>query len=163
VDDMPIDWNLEIAYQTGGGTDPISGDNFDMGGSIIEGSVGYNFASEKHHQRLHVGLIRESGDDDITDNDLEGGSRLFPELHGRYGDTDFVSSITFGPFSGVPSGVWAPSVGYSVDCNEGRHKFYANIFWCMPTEDSIRVSSSEKFKVEDFGTEVDAAYSYSYS
>lgn len=163
VDDFPLDWNVEAAYQIGSGTDPASGEDFDLGGYVFEGSAGWNFASERHHHRLHLGVIYESGDDDITDSDLNGWNRLFPELHGRYGDTDFVSSIGFGPFSGVPSGIWSPSVGYSIDCNEGRHKFYATVFWFKPAEDTIRISPTEKFKVGDFGNEIDAAYDFNYS
>jgi len=163
VDAFPLDWNIEAAWQTGGGTDPASGDDFDLGGYSFEGSAGWNFANDRHHQRIHVGVIWESGDDDITDSDLNGWSRLFPELHGRYGDVDFMSTIGFGPFSGVPSGIWAPSVGYSIDCREGRHKFYANFFWFKPVEDSIRTSPSDTFSVKDFGSEIDANYDFMYS
>src|SRR5262245_13509269 len=128
VDAFPVDWNVETAVQTGEGTDPGNGEDFDLGGYVFEGSVGWNFANERHHHRVHLGILYESGDDDVTDNDLDGWNRLFPELHGRFGDTDFVSSINFGPFSGVPSGVWATSVGYDVSCKEGRHKLYGNVF-----------------------------------
>jgi len=163
VDDSPIDWNLEVAIQDGNGTDPTNGEDFDLGGMILEASIGWNFASEKHHQRVHAGAIYESGDDDVTDNDLHGWNRLFPQLHGRYGDVDFMSSISFGPFAGVPSGIWAPSIGYSIDCRDGRHKFYTNLYVFKPVEDSIRISSTEKFKVKDFGKEIDAYYDYAYS
>ena len=163
VEDLPLDWNLELAWQTGGGTDPITGGDFDLGGHIFETSAGWNFASDRHHQRIHAAMIWESGDDDITDSDFDGWNRLFPEMHGRYGDVDFMSSIAFGPFSGVPSGIWATSLGYSIDCNDGRHKFYANVFWFKPAEDSIRISPTETFEVEDFGAEIDASYDFHYS
>jgi hypothetical protein len=57
----------------------------------------------------------ESGDDDVTDNDLEGWNRLFPSLHGHFGDVDFMSSISFGRSPEFLPASEA-SVGYNIDC-----------------------------------------------
>src|SRR5207247_1197453 len=80
--DNPLDWNVEIAFQRGSASSDIDGDGendrLHLSGNIVDASIGYNFGGGDSVHRVHVGFLRESGDDDVTDNDFNGWNRLFP-------------------------------------------------------------------------------------
>lgn len=195
------DWNLEVAWQNGnlsprvcqGGandglsclddTDCTGGacieqNGTDLGGYLIDASLGYNLTSGDHILRFSAGALVQSGDDDTTDEDSDGWNALYPRSHGRFGNADFFgnnfgsSLFDFGgPIDsgtgfvhGVPpSGITAYHAGINTNCLEGKHLFDATIWWLKPTEDKIDIGAGSDFKVKNFGKEVDLDYAYAYS
>lgn len=165
ADDFAFDWDIEIAFQSGDAEDTSVSpkEKFDLSGNIINGSFGYNLAAGEHMHRFHGGLLRQSGDDDVSDNDLDGWAAIFPRTHNRFGYVDWFGANFGGPLSFIPSGITAYHVGYGLSCRESKHVLEAKYWWFTPTEDKIKDSSGDNNKVEDFGTELDLLYSYQYS
>lgn len=201
IEDNAWDWNLEIAFQNGslsprvcqGGADDglsctVDADctgggvcveeSADLGGNVIDASVGYNMAGEGHIFRVHAGVIRQSGDDDVTDDELDGWNALYPRSHGRFGNADFFGNNFGSPLfdfggpidSGTgfvhgvpPSGIMAYHAGFSSNCHDGKHRLDANLWWLKPAEDEVDTGGPEPFEVKNFGKEFDLDYSYAYT
>ena len=120
--------------------------------------------------RIHGGILRQSGDDDLTDNDLNGWNVLFPRTHGRFGDADFFGS-NFGGNKSIfiypPTGITAINIGYGLNVGDGKHMFMATGWSFQPTEDKVTGfdvdGDGEDDKIESLGTEFDLSYAYRYS
>jgi len=153
-----LDWNLEIAVQSGDITDSTNNNQINTSGAIIDGSVGWNFGGGKTVQRVYIGATRESGDDDLTNNKVDGWTDLFMSVHGRFGAADFFGSN----FSAHAAGITAWKAGYTASLKDGKHTFGAALWSFMPTEDSIDTGAGT-VKVEDYGTEIDLGYKYRYT
>ena len=176
ADDFPLDWNIEGAMQTGDVTDvdDFNGngdftDKLDFGGTIIDGSVGWNFAMGDTIHRVSGGIIYKSGDDNVTDKNIDSWVALFPSNHGRYGNADFFGAnigsgyfIGSGP-SGFSSGLTAYNIAYDLNYDNGEHMFGGRYWKFEPTEDKIKTSPTTSFEIKDFGTEWDLWYQYRYS
>jgi len=170
------DWSLEVATQSGDVNDEFdldgdgkTSDELNLGGTIIEGWLGYNLVHGNMVHRFSAGVYSASGDDDATDGNLDGWVNLYPTVHGRLGNSDFFSILNqgssyvigFGP-SGFGPGVTAWNLGYRANVND-KHYFGVKYWNFQPTEDSIKTGSSSKVSVGDFGNEFDFWYKYAYS
>ncbi len=175
-----LDWNVEAAFQSGE-IDP-NGADLDHSGSILEAWIGFNLGSDRNH-RIAIGGFVSSGDDDDTDNDVDGFLTLFPDTHAnnRLGDLDAFSmggaaaGSLFGDFNGFGqstdgdlnrqgqnlggiSNLTDINVSYTYTGEDGRHVFMVALHQLSLTEEDA------DFNMEDeIGMEIDLKYTYNYS
>ncbi len=113
VGELPFDWNVEVAWQSGSATDPDSGDRLDLGGNVVDLGFGWNLAGGSLIHRIHGAVTRQSGDGNLTDNKAEGWNALFPRTHGRFGEADYFGANFGKPrlasFSTPRAGSWPGS------------------------------------------------------
>jgi hypothetical protein len=87
-----LDFKLEQAWQFGD-TNPVTGINAgtDMDIDAFAGAwgVGYTFSNVAWSPRIGYQFAYASGDDNVTDNDLETFDHLYPTGHARLGYMDF--------------------------------------------------------------------------
>lgn len=144
--DDGLDWNLELAGQTGerkGG-----GSEVDVSASIVELWLGYNFGAN----RVHVGYLMASGQDPNS-NDIEAFIPLFDDGHAynRLGNLDlFNGDNGFGRMSNVQD----INLGYERWINGTKHYIMIAFHWLSLVE-----SAGE----DDLGIETDLVYAYNYS
>ena len=165
-----IDWSLEAAVQSGD-IDP-DGADLSLGGMIIEGAIGFNFGEEgDRRHRASLNLLMASGDDDNTDDDLDGFFQLAPDTHhdNRLGDLDLFSGgftevgslVSFGDnFEGM-SNVSNINLRYDYTGASGNNNFYVALHQFTLAEDQVSPGSS--FDDDDIGTEIDVVYEHMYS
>jgi hypothetical protein len=155
-----LNWNVELAFQTGERDDPFDPDeDIDIGGLILEAEAGWTFAVDSIMHGPMVGVFMTSGDDDLTDDSEDGWIPLFPTEHGRLGAADY-----FGQgFYRMDSAMTAFNIGYWVKAGEGKHKAYAKYWVFKPTEDEIDDGGPTPIEVEDYGKEIDLGYAFKYS
>jgi hypothetical protein len=167
AEDGAWEWSVEIAAQSGELT-TLAGSDLDTSGFASEGHVGYNFVSNQMMHSVYGGYIMQSGDDDLTDTDVDGWMPLVPRTHGRFGKTDFFGA-DFGCAAngacgqGGNSGIMGYHVGYGISGGDGRHRGYLTLWSFAPFEDSIEVGAASPNDIDDFGAEIDLGYSFGYS
>ena len=159
-DDNLLDWNVELAYQTGD-----VGDTGDHTAYILESWIGFNFGTS----RVQVGYLSTSGDDDANDGDNESFQPLFADIHAnnRLGNIDFggrgALSGALGMFiSGSPLGVQGDTgvtdISVSYTGMWGRHGLLLGLHLLSATEDANLPNNED-----DLGQMVDVAYDFMYS
>lgn len=154
-----LNWNFELALQSGEQDGPVPDEDIDIGGMILEAEAGWTFAVDSIMHGPMVGVFMTSGDDDLTDDSEDGWIPLFPTEHGRLGAADY-----FGQgFYRMDSAMTAFNIGYWVKAGEGKHKAYAKYWMFKPTEDEIDDGGLTPLEVEDYGKEIDLGYAYKYS
>lgn len=157
-----FDWNAELVLQNGEAASGL----LDIKGFAAEGWFGYSFGGGGRH-RVHLGALIASGDDDITDTDLDDFIPLFGDDHAynRLGDADFftVTNIT------------DVNLGYKFMSENEKHSFAASAHAFTMTEE-ITTSAFPANPVnsgfgpgplvpneDDLGTEIDLKYSYKFA
>lgn len=170
--ELGFDWNLEIAFQRGEAHDPIADTEFDLGGFLTYDWLGFNIPTANHLHRIYGSYLYQSGDDDVTDavdpglglddDDIKGWIPLFPTTHGLFGNADWFDSN----FAQNEASIQAYSLGYSLDCKDGKHRFGARVWKFEPVEDEITFddgTGAVTFDVDSYGNEYDITYDYRYS
>lgn len=161
AEELGFDWNAEFAIQKGKALDPATDERLHLKrGYICNDSLGYNFVAGNTIHRVYGAYIRQSGDDDVTDDDVEGWIPLFPTVHDLYGDADFFDSN----FAQNEASIQALSLGYDANIGEGTHVFGARVWSFKPVENHVLfLAGGMKEKIQSYGAEIDLVYHYIYS
>jgi hypothetical protein len=173
-EDDGLDWSIELAQQFGEVMFPDAGDpDVDLGGSIIEGWIGYKFAGA---HRVRLGILGASGHaEDDADDEFNGWIPLFTDYHqdNRLGNLDLFNGTIYtnGPAgaagTGVPFGAVGPGLTMTNVTNANLRYEYTSgksyalvaLHTFMAPED-IDIGGQ---MVDSYGEEVDLEYRYQYS
>ena len=159
-DEGLLDWNFEIAAQTGTWDTP--GSETDVSTYISEGWLGFNFEhGESSRSRIWAGYYLGSGTAE-DDDDYGTWIPLFQDVHAynRLGDLDL-----FNPFATNPMGLLARIYGVT-DFNIGYHgQFGRNsamlaVHLLQTTEDVDVGGGTTETAI---GTEIDLRYGFDYT
>lgn len=151
-----LDYNLELAYQTGdlSGTGPGAIDNVE--GLAIEGEIGLTF-DETNHFRVYVrGMWAEGAEGDDT-----GYIPLFPERHSQTVAGDHTARrARYGIMDIIPmQNVWSAQVGLTFD-PAADWTLGLTILYAEHDEDVLTVAGTAE---DGIGFEIDAFGEYRYS
>jgi hypothetical protein len=162
--ELPFDWNAELAMQSGTAHDSATDEDLKLkNGFIANPGFGYNLATSSLMHRFYGTYIYQSGDSDLTDNDIEGWIPIYPEIHGLYGNADWFGSS----YAQNEASIQAYSLGYTLTTASGKHAVGARYWWFEPVETNLKFSDGEggtvSYKVKSYGTEFDLGYDFRYS
>lgn len=152
IQNNPFDWSVEAAIQTG--DFQPNGADVDISANIIEGWFGYNWGDDDSRSRVHVGVLRASGQD--SSSKVKSFIPLFGDghAHNRLGDLDWIDLLIGTGFAVGGPGITDINVGYN--WWGGKHNFMAALHQLSLTEDELTGE-------DDLGLELDVKYGFQYS
>jgi len=176
-DDRLIDWNAELAFQTGdvdvNGVNNSGGTGTDLSAYIFEGWIGFNFGDEDLHHRFSAGYLATSGDDDFGDDDNEAFFPLFGDMHAnnRLGNIDFGGMELSGVIGAIAPGLAPPGLDTGIEDISiayngvmGNHTWLVAIHILTAAEiDPAFFSIGPRAFDDELGEVFDIAYGYTYS
>ena len=122
-----------------------------------EAMFGFNFGGGKMVHRVYGRLEYATGDDLTTDDEIEGFSNPWGEVHGRTGKGDWFQvdgNSAFTSIANAQGGLMAVSVGYTGHTD--KHEWGA-AFWDYSQEEDNGAAD------DDLGSAFDFWYGYNYS
>ncbi len=158
-----LDYNLEGAFQAGEAENGLNRDG-DYEGWAVDFEAGWTFENVQWEPRVHIGVAYLSGDDDLTDDDVEAFNRVFS-------DKEYGTLIDGGELSNA----LVIRLGVDAQPTEKVGLGLEYLFFQADEDDVKLINTIDFFGIpllaipteietdEDLGHEIDAYVSYAYS